>query len=76
MQIIKKNVSEHSEIEITYFQPDEKKSGGSYITLYAAVKKFDVYKQVLTMQDGTEIPVGDITGLEGDIFSVLDGCGE
>lgn len=76
MQIVRQRVSEHPEIEITYFQPDEKKSGGTYITLCAAVKKFDAYGQVLIMQNGMEIPVTDITGLEGDIFSVLDGCEE
>lgn len=76
MQIIKQHVSEHPEIEITYFQPDEKKLGGAYITSYAAVKRIDAYEQALIMQDGMEIPVADITGIDGDIFSGLDGCGE
>ena len=30
---IREQIEEHPEIEITYFQPDERKKGGSYITI-------------------------------------------
>jgi len=30
---------------ITYFLPDEKKSGGTYVTVAGAVKKIDEYER-------------------------------
>ena len=47
-----------------------------YADLFFLGKNLFFYGQVLIMQNGMEIPVTDITGLEGDIFFVLDGCGE
>lgn len=72
LQILKNEMSEYPEIRITYFLPDKQKSGGAYITACGYVKKLDLYGQIIIMQDETVIPVKDITGLEGDIFSVLD----
>ena len=39
-------------VTITYFQPDERKAGGKYITATGAVKKVDGFERRITMQDG------------------------
>lgn len=43
------------EVEITYFRPDLKKSGGSYVTVRGRVKKIDGYKHQIFLADGTVI---------------------
>ena len=49
------------EVEITYFVPDERKSGG-------VVKKADEFARRLTLTDGTVIPMEDVLMLDGAIF--------
>ena len=56
------------EVEITYFRPDERKSGGSYRTIVGVVKKADEFTRQLTMTDGTVIPMEDVLTLDGAIF--------
>ena len=45
---------------ITYFIPDTRKDGGRYATLTGYAIKIDEVKNLLTMKDGTAIPVADI----------------
>ena len=60
------------EVTITYFQPDERKAGGKYITATSAVKKVDDFERRITMQDGTKIPMDDILSIGGELFSSLE----
>lgn len=57
---IQEQTEEHPEIEITCFQPDDRKKGGSYITITGCIKKIDQSKMIMTMQDKTEISIKDI----------------
>lgn len=59
------------EVAVTYFKPDERKAGGAYRTVRGRVKKIDGYEGILKMEDGTGIPVADITALEGEAFPEL-----
>ena len=54
------NINKQPEIAITYFKPDEKKTGGEYITTCSKVKKIDEYRCVLIMENEDEILVDDI----------------
>ena len=56
------------EVEITYFVPDERKSGGVYRTVSGVVKKADEFARRLTLTDGTVIPMEDVLMLDGVIF--------
>ena len=56
------------EVEITYFVPDERKSGGAYRTVSGVVKKADEFARRLTLTDGTVIPMEDVLMLDGTIF--------
>ena len=56
------------EVEITYFVPDERKSGGAYRTVSGVVKKADEFTRRLTLTDGTVIPIEDVLMLDGAIF--------
>lgn len=48
------------EVEITYFRPDSKKSGGAYATVSGAAKGIDEYERIIVMQDGVKIPIDEI----------------
>lgn len=48
--------------EITYFQPDGKKEGGTYLTVTGVVKRIDNGEIVLT--DTRKIPIEDIVEVQ------------
>ncbi len=53
-----------AEFSITYFQPDKKKSGGTYITATGCVKKIDEHERTVFMQDDTKILIDQIIAIE------------
>ena len=59
----------HPQISITFFKTDEKKDGGAYICITGTIKKIDGYGDNLIMTDGTQIPISEITSLQGDLFN-------
>lgn len=60
------------EIEATYFQPDERKSGGAYVSVGGRVKKFDTAHQQILFTDGTVLPLENLFSMEGEVFKGLD----
>ena len=60
------------EVTITYFQPDERKAGGEYVSAIGAVKKVDGFERLIAMQDGTKIPMDDVLSIDGELFSTLE----
>ena len=71
-QLLMEALDEAPEVTITYFQPDERKAGGKYVSAVGAVKKIDDFERRITMQDGAKIPMDDVLSIEGDLFSVLE----
>lgn len=51
---------EWPEIVATYFQPDERKAGGRYVTATGSVKRVDEYARVIEMMDGNRISIDRI----------------
>lgn len=64
-------INEHPEIMVTWFQPDEKKDGGQYITTTGRLKRFDESACMLLLKDGSNIPISHIIGLESAYFEGL-----
>lgn len=56
------------EITFTYFKPDERKSGGAYLSIQGKVKKIDEYSHQVIMEDGTVLAIEQIAGIEGELF--------
>ena len=71
-QLLMDALNEAPKVTITYFQPDERKAGGKYITATSAVKKVDDFERRITMQDGTKIPMDDVLSIDGELFSSLE----
>lgn len=63
--------SEHPEVIVTYFQPDEKKDGGAYVTAVGAVKKIDEFERVIVLLGGGEIRIEDVLDIECELFKGL-----
>lgn len=71
-QLLMDALDEEPEVEITYFKHDERKAGGEYVSITGAVKKIDDFERLITMQDGTKIPMDDISAVAGELFSSLE----
>lgn len=50
-------------VRITYFVPDEKKSGGRYEQAEGVIKKIDEIAKVIVTDGGEKIPLSDIVEL-------------
>lgn len=66
------SLSANPEVSVTYFVPDERKSGGSYVTVTGRVKKVDGYQRLLILTGDTKIPLDEISNIEGELFHSLD----
>lgn len=64
LQMIRENLSEKPEVTFTYFQPDERKSGGAYLTVTGRVKKMDGYERRILLEDGTVVPLEELIDIE------------
>lgn len=70
IQIIKEHISARPEISFTYFIPDLKKDGGKYVTVTGIVRKIDEYRQVIILEDKTEIPIHETISVVGTITEI------
>ena len=71
LQIIKEQLPECPEIQITYFEPDETKAGGAYRKKIGHVKKIDEYERIVIMEDKDKIAIDEIVSIDGSIFDLL-----
>lgn len=68
LNIIHDSLDSEPVIQITYFEPDKKKSGGAYISVTGMVKRIDEYERLVIMSDGKKIRIDEIFGLESRLF--------
>lgn len=54
---------EKPRVTVTYFLPDEKKTGGDYVTFSGQVRRVDLIESRMLFCDGTSIPLREITGI-------------
>ena len=72
LRLVRENLDCRPEIEVTYFPPDEKKSGGAYVTLFGKLKKIDEYSRQVIFTDGKSIPIERIFSIRGELFGGID----
>jgi len=56
-QILEDCLAEQPEVTVTWFLPDERKAGGSYVTTTGCVKRIDTYTGKILLTDGQAIPL-------------------
>lgn len=71
LNILADMASSHPEIAVTYFSPDDKKEGGSYITVSGVLKKIDNFEHTIVMMDSTRIPIDKLFEIECVLFKEL-----
>lgn len=58
--LLTEHAEDRPEITIEYFIPDEKKSGGKYVTFSGKFRRIDEYNHNMVFVSGEEIPLKDI----------------
>lgn len=60
LRYIMEQSGQRPQISVTYFIPDEKKAGGTYVTAHGRVKRTDPLNHRIVLEDGTQIPMVQI----------------
>lgn len=69
LQLLARHLREKWIVSLVFFQPDERKAGGAYVTRTGTVKKLYETERLLTLTDGTVIPLDDLIALDGEEFA-------
>lgn len=72
VRILREQLSTHPSLTVTYFLKDQKKEGGSYVTVTGMIRRIDEEERTFVFTDTTVIPIKDIVQLEGEIFWQLE----
>ena len=62
-QLLIEALDDAPEVTIIYFQPDERKAGGQYVSATGTVKKVDTFGRRILLQDGTRISLDSVYDL-------------
>lgn len=65
LRFIGEHLGRLGQIRFLCYQPDETKPGGSYVALTGTVKKINLYRRCLVLEDGQEIDMEDIRAIDG-----------
>lgn len=63
-QKLLERASDRPLVSVTYFQPDERKDGGEYVSYTGRFRFFDETERILHFTDRTEIPVDNVFHIE------------
>lgn len=72
LRIIQEQLTCQPKITITYFEPDENKVGGAYVSVSGIIKKIDCYERAVVMKDETRIAIEEIISITGEITRSVD----
>ena len=62
--LLSNNIKDRPNAIITYFIADDKKSGGSYVTVSGSIKKIDIYNNIIVLVNKIKIPINNISDIE------------
>lgn len=71
LQLAIRKIKDEPVITITFFVPDKKKDGGSYIDVTGVIKNIDEYERKIIFKDNTKIPIDEIYNIDGEIYKDL-----
>ena len=69
--VLLEHIEEQPEVTVTWFCPDEKKSGGAYVVTTGRLKKVDNAAGTLKLADGLTVSLDEIVDLQCDLFRGL-----
>lgn len=59
------------ELSVTYFEADNRKSGGEYVTVSGRIRKVDEYNGKLILFDGKEIKISEIWDIQSEVLDTF-----
>ena len=59
------HLSERPKVTVEYFVPDERKSGGAYVTVTGRVRHVSLPEKILVMEDGTVVDLENVASMSG-----------
>ena len=71
LRILNELESKDPYVEITYFIPDERKSGGRYETVYGYLKQIDKIEGAIILRDKRKIPFDKIRNIDSTAFNEI-----
>lgn len=66
LRYIADNMDAVGEVSFLCYIPDRQKSGGSYQSFVGAVKKIDLYRRTICLEDGREVDMDSVCAVEGN----------
>ena len=70
--LLNAHISDKPEITVTYFVPDERKSGGAYVTVTGNLKHMNEAERLLYLTNGQKIRLDDIADINSPLFRNMD----
>lgn len=67
LQVLKEHLSHQPKVSVTYFSPDERKSGGVYLHISGNVTKIEEYEKKMVLSDGTKVSLTNIVEMEVEV---------
>lgn len=64
IQLLIERISEKPTVEIIYFVPDERKSGGEYVTVTSNVRRVDDFNREIVFADGITVKIDDVWNIK------------
>jgi len=74
LQSLRRHIQAQPLIRVTFFQFDERKDGGTYITMKETCKKIDDFRQMLYLANGRQISFHDIYAIEYPLSEDEESC--
>ena len=65
LQILAGHLGRMGQIRFLCYRPDERKAGGSFLWIEGIVKKIDLYRRTVVLEDGQEFAIEDIRSIDG-----------
>lgn len=53
---------------VTYFVPDQKKSGGEYVTVRGVIRQYDPLERTIRLTNGKSVPLDEVCNIEAEDF--------
>jgi len=64
IQLLIERISDKPQVEITYFVPDDRKTGGEYVTTTGNVRRVDDYNRDVVFIDGLTVKIDDVWSIK------------
>ena len=68
LNFLKDHIMDRPYVTVTYFVPDAKKGGGTYVDYSGNIRVIDETLQTIIFTDRTTIAIDEICDMQGEIF--------